>query len=106
MEGNTHSCGEIYDTSREKRSPITLPRSKGAPHFFTNCKHSDDKKPSHVKETPVQVFVVVLGEGHNEDHELQAFRHRGGFGGKLALVPQGVRAPFCVQINSLLRQVS
>jgi hypothetical protein len=37
------------------------------------------------------------------DHELQAFRHRGGFGGKLALVPQGVRAPFCVDMNFPLR---
>jgi hypothetical protein len=46
-------------------------------------------------ETSCQIVAEDLGNRSN-DRELQAFRHRGGFGGKQALVPQGVRAPFCV----------
>ena len=41
---------------------------------------------------PERFLGVVSGT-----RDLQAFRHRGGFGEKLALVPQGVRAPFCFQ---------
>jgi hypothetical protein len=63
--------------------------------LFTNCKHSDDKFRRHVVETSSQIVAEDLGNRSN-DRELQAFRHRGGFGGKQALVPQGVRAPFCV----------
>jgi len=46
-------------------------------------------------ETSSQIVAEALGNPSN-DRELQAFRHRGGFGGKQALVPQGVRAPFCI----------